>query len=132
MEIGTDFIGLQMMVHYFLHLVFPFGIAWIFFRKNWVKAGLIMALTIFVDLDHLLANPVFDPLRCSINFHPLHSYWAMGVYVAGVFYKKTRWIAIGLILHMLTDFIDCLWIFKNCHECFVNSSIHELALKLKL
>ncbi len=98
----------QMILHYSLHLGFPFLVTWVFYRKEWRKAGLIMVLTIFVDLDHLLANPVFDPERCSINFHPLHSYWAIGVYFSGLFLKKTRLIALGLILHMLTDSLDCI------------------------
>ena len=34
-----------------------------------------------VDLDHLLADPIFDPHRMSIGFHPLHSYPAIAVYV---------------------------------------------------
>jgi hypothetical protein len=66
-------------------------------------------LTLVVDLDHLLASPVFDPTRCSINFHPLHTYWAIGVYFVGLFFKKTRWISTGLILHMVADAIDCFW-----------------------
>jgi len=56
-----------------------------------------------------LATPIFDPGRCSINFHPLHSYWAFGVYVLMLFIKKTRIVGIGLVLHLLTDFQDCLW-----------------------
>lgn len=62
-----------------------------------------------VDLDHLLANPIFDPNRCSINFHPLHTYWAIGLYVVLLFFKRTRIIGIGLLMHMLTDQIDCWW-----------------------
>lgn len=62
-----------------------------------------------VDLDHLLATPIFSPNRCSINFHPLHTYYAIGVYVIMLFFKKPyRWIAIGLLMHMVTDGIDCL------------------------
>lgn len=68
-----------------------------------------MLATMLVDLDHLLADPIFDPGRCSINFHPLHTYWAMAVYVVLLFFKKTRIIAVGLLFHMLTDFIDCQW-----------------------
>jgi hypothetical protein len=123
-------INWQFILHFFLHLVFPFGFAWIFFRKDWKKAGLIMVLTMVIDLDHLLANPVYDSSRCSINFHPLHSYWAIGIYFAGLFHKKTRWVATGLILHISTDLIDCMWTFANCHECFMNSSIHSVLLKL--
>lgn len=68
-----------------------------------------MLATMVVDVDHLLATPLFDPNRCSINFHPLHTYWAIGVYVILLFFKKTRIIAVGLLFHMLTDYIDCQW-----------------------
>ena len=87
----------------------PGLIAWVFFRKNWKKAWLIMVLTMLVDLDHLLADPIFDPDRCSINFHPLHSYWAIGVYCLLLVVPKLRILAVGLLLHMLTDYIDCIW-----------------------
>ncbi|MCB0452331.1 MAG: hypothetical protein KDC94_05445 [Aequorivita sp.] len=100
---------LQTLVHYTLHLLVPGLIAYIFFRKEWKKAWLIMLATMLVDLDHLFATPIFDPGRCSINFHPLHTYWAMAVYVVLLFFKKTRIIAVGLLFHMLTDFIDCQW-----------------------
>lgn len=63
-----------------------------------------------VDLDHLLATPIFNPCRCSIGFHPLHSYMAIAAYFLLLVPKKTRIIAIGLLLHMLTDGIDCLFI----------------------
>ena len=101
---------LQPIIHYGLHLIFPVLIAFIFFRKNWKQVYLIFLATMLIDLDHLLAEPIFDPTRCSINFHPLHSYWAIGIYTAGLFWKKTRIIAIGLLFHIITDWIDCLWI----------------------
>lgn len=100
---------LQTIIHYTLHLLVPGLIAYVFFRKEWKKAWLIILATMLVDLDHLLATPIFDPGRCSINFHPLHTYWAMVVYVVMLFFKKTRIIAVGLLFHMLTDFIDCQW-----------------------
>lgn len=68
-----------------------------------------MLLTMLIDLDHLLATPIFDPTRCSINFHPLHSYAALVVYVALLFLKKTRVLGVGLVLHIAADYIDCLW-----------------------
>ena len=61
-----------------------------------------------VDLDHLLATPIFKENRCSINYHPLHSYIAIGLYSIGVFFKKTRVLCLALLFHMLTDYIDCL------------------------
>ncbi|MGE0088122.1 MAG: DUF6122 family protein [Bacteroidales bacterium] len=101
---------LRFILHYGMHFLLPVLIAFIFFKKNFWKAALIMLLANLIDLDHLLANPVFDPTRCSIGFHFLHSYIAIGIYIALLFLSKTRIIAIGLVLHILTDFIDCLWI----------------------
>ncbi|WP_419869231.1 DUF6122 family protein [Chryseobacterium sp. CT-SW4] len=101
------------LVHYFLHLVFPVFIALVFFPKDWKKAYLIMLGTMLVDLDHLFANPIFDPNRNSIGFHFLHSYYAIAVYFLLLFFKgNIKIIGIGLLLHMLTDIQDYqLW---NC------------------
>lgn len=108
--ISTEFYSLlQPIVHYGLHFLFPGVVAFLFFRKKWKKAWLIMIATMLVDLDHLLADPIFDPGRCSIGFHPLHSYYAIGVYFLMVFFPKLRIVAVGLLLHMATDFQDCLW-----------------------
>ncbi len=101
---------IQPILHYSLHFLFPFLIAWFFYREKWLKAGLIMVSTMLVDLDHLLSNPIFDPNRCSINFHFLHTYWAIGFYAILLLFPKARIVAIGLLFHMLTDFEDCLWI----------------------
>jgi hypothetical protein len=62
-----------------------------------------------IDLDHLLTNPIFDANRCSINFHPLHSYYAMIVYVILLVPKTTRLIGLGLCIHIIADYVDCLW-----------------------
>lgn len=108
-------IYLQTIVHYSLHLLAPGIIAWIFFPKRWKEAWIIMLGTMLVDLDHLLANPIFDPSRCSIGFHPLHSYYAIAIYFLLLFIPNfyTRVIAIGLLFHMLTDFQDCIWIIAS-------------------
>ncbi len=68
-----------------------------------------MIATMVVDIDHLVAFPIFDSNRCSIGFHPLHTYWAMIAYVLLLFFRKTRIVAIGLLFHMVTDFLDCQW-----------------------
>lgn len=100
--------SLKFLIHYGLHFIFPAIIAFLFFRKQWLKTYLIFIVSMLVDLDHLLANPIFDSNRCSINFHPLHSYLAIGIYILGTFFKPTRIIAIGLLLHMIADTFDCL------------------------
>jgi len=98
---------MQQALHIFLHVVFPLLVAFVFFRKKYGKVYLVFMLTMLVDLDHLLASPIYEAGRCSINFHPLHSYWAIGFYIFLLFPLSTRWVAIGLLMHMGTDAIDC-------------------------
>ena len=92
-----------------LHAAVPGAIARVFFEKNFVRAWLIMLATMLVDVDHLLADPVYDPGRCSIGFHPLHQYPVMLVYALLAILPKTRLIGLGLVVHMLLDGVDCVW-----------------------
>lgn len=69
-----------------------------------------MVATMAVDLDHLVADPIYDPMRCSIGFHPLHQPIFIAVYALLCGFKKTRWVGIGLLVHMALDSIDC---YKN-------------------
>lgn len=100
----------RFITHYGMHFLVPGIIAYLFFKNNWKMVWLIFTATMLVDLDHLLATPLFDSNRCSIGFHPLHSYYAIAVYFILLFFNKTRIIAIGLLFHMLTDFVDCMWL----------------------
>lgn len=95
------------MLHISLHLVVPLAVVGLFFKKDWKIAYFIMLSTMLVDLDHLLANPIYDPNRCSIGFHPLHQPWFIAFYFILSFYPKTRFIGIGLVIHMVLDAIDC-------------------------
>ena len=99
------------ILHMILHFFVPFTVAKIVWKKKWIHPFLIMTLTIAVDLDHLLAEPVFDPNRCSIGTHPLHSWPAIGVYLTCFFSPHLRIVASGLLIHMALDGIDCLWLF---------------------
>ena len=115
---------MQTFIHYFLHLGFPLFIAYAFFKEDWKKAYLILLATMLVDLDHLVADPIFQANRCSINFHPLHTYYAMIVYFGLLFLRKPfNIIGIGLLFHMLTDFIDCLMMYSKCKACFSDSPV---------
>ncbi|WP_366665083.1 DUF6122 family protein [Gilvibacter sp.] len=96
------------LIHYGLHFIFPLLVALLFYRKDWKKAYLIFLATMLIDLDHLLADPIFDPNRCSINVHPLHTYYAIGGYLLLVLFKNPlRYIGLGLLMHMLADWVDC-------------------------
>jgi hypothetical protein len=101
---------LKFTIHYGLHFGLPLAISLIFFKKNWLKMYVIMLLAFIIDLDHLLANPIFDPNRCSINYHPLHSYYAIVIYCVMLIPKRTRLFAIGLIAHIISDSVDCFLI----------------------
>ena len=118
---------MQTFIHYFLHLGFPLGIALVFFKKDWKKVYFILIATMLVDLDHLVANPIFQANRCSINFHPLHTYYAMLIYVLLLFFRKPfNLIGFGLLFHMLTDFIDCMMMYSSCKDCLSDSPALEL------
>lgn len=104
-------LDLQTIVHYSLHFLVPGIIAFIFFKSFWKKAWIIMIFTMLADIDHLLANPVFEAGRCSIGFHPLHSFYAIAIYFIMLFLpnKYVKVVGAGLLFHMITDFQDCLW-----------------------
>ena len=87
----------QGLIHYGLHFGLPLLVSVVFFRPIFIKAYGIMLLGLLIDLDHLLATPIFDPNRCSINFHPLHTYYAIVVYIVMTVLKKSRILGIALL-----------------------------------
>ena len=97
-------------LHLLLHVLVPLAAACWFYRPRWKSAWLSMLATMVIDLDHLLASPVYDPDRCGIGFHPLHAYPAILVYAALFTIKKTRLVGLGLLIHMGLDITDCLFI----------------------
>lgn len=110
---------MQTIIHYGLHFVAPLLLSYALFgrARGW-GAYKIMLLTMLVDMDHLLADPIFDPERMSIGFHPLHSYPMIAIYVimCSIPYDRLgmawwwRAVGIGLAFHMLTDYQDyMLW-----------------------
>lgn len=121
----------QTLVHYFLHFGMPLIIAYVFFRSDYKRVYLILLATMLVDLDHLLATPIFSPNRCSINFHPLHTYYAMLVYVGLLFLKKPyHIIGLGLLLHMLTDLNDCVMTYLSYPQYLIDAPAKGLVVWL--
>jgi len=113
------------MIHIALHFIVPPLVALVFYRSRWRNAALIMIATLLVDADHLLADPIYDPGRCSIGFHPLHTVPAIVIYAAlfalpffaGRKADAQGWpptvsvlhlIGLGLLIHMALDWIDCM------------------------
>ena len=100
---------LRPAVHLLLHVLVPAAVAGAFFRQNFYRAWITMTATMMVDFDHLLSDPIYDPGRCSIGYHPLHQYPAIVAYAALPFWPKLRLLGIGLIIHMALDGVDCVW-----------------------
>lgn len=118
---------MQSFVHYFLHFGLPFFVALLFFRKDWKKTYLILLATMLVDADHLLAHPIFKANRCSIGFHYLHSFYVIPFYFILLFFKKPyNIIGLGLVLHMATDLIDCIFTFNKCQVCLIHAPAEGL------
>ena len=97
----------RVLMHYGIHLILPVLIGWFFYRGNRLKAILILLAGMLIDLDHLLADPVFDQHRCSIGFHPLHTYLAIAVYCLLMLLPKTRIFGLALLIHIFADTTDC-------------------------
>jgi hypothetical protein len=101
--------GTRAIVHLLLHAAVPALLAWMFWRKRFLHAWGLLLLGWLIDLDHLVADPVYQPDRCSIGFHPLHTAPAVALYGVLVVPRRTRLLAIGLLVHIALDAIDCVW-----------------------
>lgn len=99
---------LRPLLHLLLHVVVPIATARLFWPKHWKPAALWMLAGWIIDLDHLLADPIYAPGRCSLGFHPLHAWPAIAVYGALAVPRRTRWFGIGLLIHIALDGLDCL------------------------
>jgi hypothetical protein len=99
--------SLRAVLHLLLHLLAPALAARLFWSAHWRRAWLIMLATMLVDLDHLLAEPLYDPNRCSIGFHPLHTAPAIALYAGLAAWPRTRVAGTGLLIHMALDAGDC-------------------------
>ena len=111
------------MSGYPIHLIsnlLLIGLIYLFDKevKHWFKTDKKSILYLFlsvigsnvIDIDHLLANPIYDPNRCGINYHPLHSWYMMPVWIIGLLFKNKfiRYFCLGVLLHLGLDWIDCL------------------------
>lgn len=103
---------IRMPVHVVMHFVVPGVFALAISRFTTLTFGrtfLLLLASLLIDLDHLLATPVFDPNRCSVGFHPLHTWPAILAYAALLLPAMTRLIAVGLLIHIGLDATDCVW-----------------------
>ncbi|UJH67890.1 DUF6122 family protein [Allomuricauda sp. SCSIO 65647] len=99
---------LRFIIHYGIHFLVPIFIGYLCYPKKRFWAIVILLSGLVIDIDHLWANPVFDPDRCSIGFHFLHGYLAIGFYTLLLAHTKTRIFGWAFLIHILADFVDCV------------------------
>ena len=95
------------MLHITLHFLVPLLVSLAFFRPQWAKVYAVLLAGMIIDVDHLLATPIYDPGRCSVGFHPLHTLIPVVCYAVALIPKHTRIVGLGLCIHILLDSIDC-------------------------
>ncbi|HZX79641.1 MAG TPA: DUF6122 family protein [Lysobacter sp.] len=103
-----DLPDLRASLHLLLHALVPLAVALAWPGRRWAKTCALLLAGWLIDVDHLLADPIYAPGRCSIGFHPLHEPWAIAVYVAMLAPTRTRVLAVGLLIHVALDGIDCM------------------------
>ena len=107
--------SLAAALHLALHALVPLAVALRWYRPSWRRAWFLMLLGWIIDVDHLLADPIYSPDdRCSLGFHPLHTAPAIAAYAALLMPARTRLVAIGLLIHIVLDGIDCLRMGAGC------------------
>ena len=101
---------IQTVLHYAAHWIAPALFARLTQGRDWLRHSAVMLSANLIDLDHLLADPVFDPGRCSIGFHPLHGAIAAGVYLCMLVVPRwwMRAFGLGALWHLAVDYGDCL------------------------
>ena len=101
--------SLRIILHLAGHVALPALAARLLFPQAFRRAWLLMLIANLVDLDHLLQDQVYDPNRCSIGIHPLHTAPAIAAYGLLLLPARSRMLGVGLLLHMAWDQVDCWW-----------------------
>lgn len=104
---------LRPVLHIAAHFLVPAALSRCWPRGRRLRAWGVMVATMAVDLDHLLADPVYDPDRLSLGFHPLHAWALQPVYVLLALWPRTRLVGVGLVSHMALDGLDGLWMLAE-------------------
>ena len=96
------------MLHLVLHLLVPALVTLIFYRRYGWAAFIRLMAGMVIDVDHIRANPFYDSERCSINYHFLHTPIPIVIYCALFFVPRLPILSIGLIIHIILDYLNCL------------------------
>lgn len=116
---------LHIALHFILPLLMALALWWWSKQQKWQQPKqqqwwhnyLWMLGGMVIDLDHLLADPIYDPERCSIGFHPLHSGTAVVFYLvvlvstwawpSALWRQRARMVLLGIGIHLILDASDC-------------------------
>ncbi|MDQ3040557.1 MAG: DUF6122 family protein [Pseudomonadota bacterium] len=99
---------LRPLLHLLLHAAVPAVVARVWYRDRWFGSWCWLMVGWLIDLDHLLADPIYSPGRCSIGFHPLHTAPAVLGYALLTVPRRTRLLGVGLLIHIGLDALDCI------------------------
>lgn len=116
--------SLRAILHLAGHVALPALAARLIFPRAFRRAWLLMLLANLVDLDHLVQDRVYDPNRCSIEEHPLHTAPAIAGYALLLLPARSRMLGVGLLLHMAWDQVDCWWM--QCEQHALASEVGHL------
>jgi len=76
---------------------------------NFLTLLFVLISSNLIDIDHFLANPVYDPARCSITSHVLHKWYMLPLTFIGMLAteKYVRYFLAGVFLHLILDSRYC-------------------------
>lgn len=98
-----------------VHVSFDLLLAYLLYKFGLVEvqaADIVLILSAnLVDLDHLLARPIYHPRRNPFITHPLHKLWyLLLLFAVGLlFIRKAAFLGVGILSHLLLDFLDVKW-----------------------
>jgi hypothetical protein len=75
-------------------------------EPNYTDLALMLGSNL-IDLDHLIAKPIYHPRRNSFTTHPLHKQWRVlsALSVLLLFIRPLAFLGAGLLLHFLLDYL---------------------------
>lgn len=93
------------------HIAFNLGVFLVLIHAttlnpNYSDLALILGSNL-IDLDHLFSKPIYHPKRNPFITHGIHKRWVLLIClsVAFLFIKPIMFLGIGLLAHLLFDYI---------------------------
>ncbi len=93
---------------------------------------LLLLASNLIDIDHLLAKPIYDPRRNSIGFHVLHKKRLFPLYLVGCFLPNiAKFLFIGICLHLVLDWAEFKFIVNRKKESDITDRKQHLQKHLQ-